>query len=220
MYLFITTVDQEEQQSLDESLVLPLNSSGILECFSSSDEEEYNSSFSAEDAIEEYKDWLDQQPKDAIKVISVMAMDTFIRRFGLTQVNAAKEASLFIGHNYNEKTIRYWRKDYYTNYGEFSESQQGKHARPFILDDERFRQKAAEWVRSNASIQGNPNMTSEDFKNWVNNELLPNTTIPMNCPTQIQSRTARKWLHELGFRPHSHKKGVFIDGHERDDVKE
>ena len=78
MYLFITTVDQEEQQSLDESLVLPLNSSGILECFSSSDEEEYNSSFSAEDAIEEYKDWLDQQPKDTIKVISVM--DTFIRR--------------------------------------------------------------------------------------------------------------------------------------------
>ena len=39
-------------------------------------------------------------------------MDTFITRFGLTQVNAAKEASLFIGGKYNEKTIRYWRKDY------------------------------------------------------------------------------------------------------------
>ena len=60
-------------------------------------------------------------------------------------------------------------------------------------------------------------MTSADFKNC---ELLPSTVIPLNCPSQIQSRTARKWLHELGFRPHSHKKGVFIDGHERDDVKE
>jgi len=116
--------------------VLPLSSSGILECFSSSDEEEYNPSFSAEDAIEEYKDWLDQQPKDTIKIISVMAMDTFIN--GLTQENAVKEASLFIGHNYNEKTIRYWQKDYYTNHGDFSESQQGKHARLFILDDEDF----------------------------------------------------------------------------------
>jgi len=41
----------------------------------------------------------------------------------------------------------------------------------------------------------------------------------MNFPTQIQSRTARKWLHELGFQPYSHKKDIFIDGHERDDVK-
>jgi len=32
----------------------------ILECISSSNEEEYNSSFSAEDEIEGYKDWLDQ----------------------------------------------------------------------------------------------------------------------------------------------------------------
>ena len=101
--------------------MLPLNSSGILECFSNSDEEEYNSNFSAEDAVEEYKDCLDQ-PKDTIKIISVMAMDTFISQFGLTQVNAAKETSLFIGRNYNEKTIWYWRKDYYTSHGEFSES--------------------------------------------------------------------------------------------------
>ena len=64
-----------------KSLVFPLNSSGILECFLSSDEEEYNSSFSAKDAIEGYKDWLDQQPKDTIKMISVMAMDTFIKDY-------------------------------------------------------------------------------------------------------------------------------------------
>ena len=62
-------------------------------------------------------------------------------------------------------------------------------------------------------------MTSNDFKNWVNTEL-PNIAIPMNSPSQIQNRTARKWLHELGFRPHSHKKGVFIDGHERENVRE
>lgn len=205
---------------MDESLTLPLDTSGILEYCSSSDDEEYDSAFTQEDAVEAYRDWLDQQGKDTIKMISLMAMDTFITRFGLTQVNAAKEASLFIGGKYNEKTIRYWRKDFYTNHGEFSESLQGKHNRPFILDDEDCRWKAAEWVRSNSCIKGKPNMTSNDFKNWVNVELLPNIAIPMNSPSQIQNRTARKWLHELGFRPHSHKKGVFIDGHEREDVRE
>jgi len=59
-------------------------------------------------------------------------------------------------------------------------------------------------------------MTPDDFKTWVNIELLPNIVIPMNSPS-IQSRTARKWL---GFHPHSHKKGVFIDGHKREDVRE
>ena len=188
-------------QSLDESLILPLDESGILECYSNSDDEEYNSAFTQEDAIDEYKDWLDQQAKDTIKMISLIAMDTFIKRFGLTQVNAAKEASLLVGCKYNEKTIRYWRKDFYANHGEFSESSQGKHNRPYILDDENCRKKAAEWVRSNASVKGKPNMTSNDFKTWVNTELLPNISIPMNSPSQIQCRTARKWLHELGFRP-------------------
>ena len=46
---------------MDESLVLPLIASGILEFFSGSDEGKGNSSFSAEDAIEEYKDWYNQQ---------------------------------------------------------------------------------------------------------------------------------------------------------------
>ena len=48
-------------------------------------------------------------------------------------------------------------------------------------------------------------MTSNDFKNWVNVEILPNIAVLMNSPSQIQNQTARKWLHELGFWPHSHK---------------
>ena len=27
-----------------------------------------------------------------------------------------------------------------------------------------------------------------------------------------------RWLHHLGFKPVRHRKGVYIDGHERDDV--
>ena len=67
MYLY------HEQQgldvsALDESLTLPLDTSGVLECCSSSDDEEYNSAFTQDDAVEEYKDWLDQQAKDIVKM--------------------------------------------------------------------------------------------------------------------------------------------------------
>lgn len=34
----------------------------------------------------------------------------------------------------------------------------------------------------------------------------------------IRSRTARRWLHRLGFQWKSARKGVFVDGHERADV--
>ena len=142
MYLYLLITQSEQQgldvSALDESLTLPLDTSGVLGCCSSSDDKEYNSAFTQDDAVEEYKDWLDQQAKDTVKMILFIVMDTFITRFGLTQVNAAKEASLFVEGKYNEKTIRYWHKDFYNKHREFSESLQGKYNRPFILDDENF----------------------------------------------------------------------------------
>jgi hypothetical protein len=38
--------------------------------------------------------------------------------------------------------------------------------------------------------------------------------------TGIRSRTARRWLNRLGYNWQDVKKGVFLDGHERDDVVE
>lgn len=37
-------------------------------------------------------------------------------------------------------------------------------------------------------------------------------------PRKISVQTARLWLHELGFQVLDKKKGIYIDGHERDDV--
>ena len=36
----------------------------------------------------------------------------------------------------------------------------------------------------------------------------------------MRARTARRWLHKLGFSWKDVKKGVFLDGHEREDVME
>ena len=149
--------------------------------------------------------------------MSIILTDTFVEHFGLTKTSAAKESALLLG--VNDKSVRIWRKDFYTNVSTFTKSKQGQHSCPYILD-ENLRRKAATWVRSNSSCKGQTNMTAAKFCDWVNIELLPNATILPGCLHQIKNRTAIKWLHDLGFRPQSHKKGIYIDGHECDDVVE
>lgn len=50
--------------------------------------------------------------------------------------------------------------------------------------------------------------------------LLPNSTLEPGYPRKISVETGRKWLHELGFEIITTHKGIFYDGHERDDVVE
>ena len=38
------------------------------------------------------------------------------------------------------------------------------------------------------------------------------------APKQVSENTARKWMHLLGFHQSTHKKGFYVDGHERVDV--
>ena len=54
----------------------------------------------------------------------------------------------------------------------------------------------------------------------MNETLLPNSTLEPGFPRKIGLETARKWLHHLGFEVLTANKGIFIDGHERDDVVE
>ena len=72
--------------------------------------------------------------------------------------------------------------------------------------------------KGNAYRKGEANMTATSFCQWVNNDLLPSYHLPPNLPRTISVRTATRWLHKLGFRPQSHKKGAYVDGHEREDV--
>lgn len=47
---------------------------------------------------------------------------------------------------------------------------------------------------------------------------MPNSILDPGYPRRICLETARKWLHELGFHVLDKKKGIYIDGHECDDV--
>jgi len=63
-------------------------------------------------------------------------------------------------------------------------------------------------------------LTADIFAAWINTDLLPSADLPPDFPKTITPRTARRWLHSLGFSPTPYKKGVYYDGHERDDVEE
>ena len=79
---------------------------------------------------------------------------------------------------------------------------------------------ATRYIRENTVVKGRPNLTAGSFCQWVNECLLTTQTLEPGYPRRISVETARKWLIELGFTVMEHKKGTYVDGHERSDVVE
>ena len=61
-------------------------------------------------------------------------------------------------------------------------------------------------------------MTARSFCQWVDQDLLPNVVLEPGFPGKISIETVRKWLHHLEFHVLDPKKGIYINGHEREDV--
>ena len=70
-----------------------------------------------------------------------------------------------------------------------------------LIHDERFRLEARTYIRQNAYIKGEPNLTLDVFVKLV-----------------LSKYNTRRWVHELGFARVHHQKGVYFDGHDREDV--
>ena len=77
-----------------------------------------------------------------------------------------------------------------------------------LLHNESFQLEARSFVRLHACIKGQPNLTCKMFANWVCTEYS----------TRIHEETDLRWLGELGFSRVHHQKGVYFDGHDRNDV--
>ena len=208
--------------NLDNSIELPGPST--MPTFSENDEresdgEDYGGEFTRDDARACYEDWLVTLEKEHVQMMGMMLFDSYIARFGLLQTKAAEEVALLLG--INEKTVRRWRYDWITNKGTFSESNKGKYKRYVVIEDEEYCDKALKWIRDNASAKGKPNMTAATFCTWLNHDLLPLVRAHHpDAPVHVSVPTATRWLHKLGFNPSSTKKGLYIDGHEREDVVE
>ena len=77
-----------------------------------------------------------------------------------------------------------------------------------ILHDEHFQLSTQKYIHSNAYRKGAPNLTTDMFCKWVSN----------SSSVEISCETACRWIHHFGFDMSNHQKGVFFDGHDREDV--
>ena len=139
--------------------------------------------------------------------------------FSFTETKAAEYAAAMVKRS--DRTVRRWRSGLIDNDGVLPESQEGRYQRTGVLwYNEELNKKAAEYVRENSAVKGRPNLTTVEFCKWVNECLLPNSTLEPGFPRKVGLETSRQWLHHLGFEVLTVRKGIFIDGHERQDVIE
>jgi hypothetical protein len=80
-----------------------------------------------------------------------------------------------------------------------------------IFNDEQVQSSAQNWLSRLLTGDVSP----RHFSRALNKEILP--CLGLN-KTSISERTAQRWLVKLGWRQTRLKKGVYMDGHERDDV--
>ena len=55
-------------------------------------------------------------------------------------------------------------------------------------------------------------MTIGDVTKWVTGRLK------LNEEDKFSESTVQRWVHKIGFKVHTMKKSIYIDGHERSDV--
>ena len=77
-----------------------------------------------------------------------------------------------------------------------------------LWQNEELNEASIDFVHVNAVGKGRPNMTSRSFVDG-STSLLPNSILEPGYPRSISVKTARRWLHEIGFEILDKKKGVY-----------
>ena len=106
------------------------------------------------------------------------------------------------------KMIRFWAK-YFREFGEFPKRTHGKHSKviSFILDED-ISMHCAAYIRS-LGRKERQRLSGKSFRDWINSNI---------AGIQVSESTAQRWLHHLGFHFSSVSNGIYVDGHEREDV--
>ena len=142
--------------------------------------------------------WLNSLPREDVQHMAMLLYTRLPAIFGLKKTDTAAAVGDILQKN--ERTIRRWIDDFASNEGEFSDSQQGHYTRSTtLMSNDEICKKARVYIRENAAPKGRPNLTAAAFCQWVNNDLLPNSTLEPGYPRRVSVETARKWLHDLGF---------------------
>ena len=158
------------------------------------------------------------------KGLAVSLMATAMTKWGYSITDAAQIASEYT--DISPGTIRKWASSFFIGLhnlvqtspdnvndecieDELSSERGHSHSSPSsLIHDEQFQLEARTYIRQNAYVKGEPNLTVDKFMEWV----------ASTYKTTIHKETARRWFHELGFSRVHHQKGVYFDGHDRSDV--
>jgi len=110
------------------------------------------------------------------------------------------------------RRIRALFKHYQSFGGLPAETRGGKRNGHSYLDNEDVFQACRAWLLQ----QELGTVTSDNFRMAINEEILPRLMI--SCSKGICRTSTYNWLLRLGFYKSEVKKGVYVDGHEREDV--
>lgn len=114
--------------------------------------------------------------------------------------------------SHSGRLIRHWA-DYFIHNGELPIHTQGKFVKKkSLIHDEDVQLILRQFVRTEKDVS----LTSTKLADWVNENL--HVRLGITSPPNISSRTAQRWLNILGLRFGKFMKGLYNDGHERDDV--
>ena len=103
---------------------------------------------------------------------------------------------------------------HYQRFEQLPPEKRGGKGRQSLFNDEAV-QRAARAYLTGVHIG---DVTPMLFRHALNERIFP--TLGYVLDVGLSERTARRWLYKLGWRRTRLKKGVYMDGHERDDVRE
>lgn len=146
---------------------------------------------------------------------SLQAVLAYFRRrnLGENRTRAAENVASNYGRGTNySRRILMWADQWREN-EEIKLSRRGKHAKTknLLNEDDNF-DEIRNWILENEKYTITPHL----LRNHINDVFLPGIGIRRT----ISEATARRWLHALGWIHSRVKKGVYFDGHERQDVVE
>lgn len=167
-----------------------------------------------------YQEKRDPRSKfECIRDLSVLRFLLTIKEIPRSRVKSSKEVAEMIfgkekGSVYKAQCIRIWANEFIKT-GTMIPYHQGQHQKSeSLIDDPDIRQALLSILRS----QPAETIEARSFSKWIAEKLHGFEDLCLLQPVNISERTARRWLHLLGYRLQERKKGTYTDGHERPDV--
>ena len=163
-------------------------------------------------AVDKRHEWTNY---DKLRYLSVLRFFMLLQTGTCTQVRASLAISqiIFGAGPYRASVIRMWAKCF-RNTNQLPISRQGKHQkRRSLIEDEDVRKACVAYLRSLEPNQ----RTAQTFCTWFSDIYYVKLT-GVHRSTRLAESTARDWFENLGWKVHACGKGIYVDGHEREDV--